>query len=107
MPYIIFCVDQNQIELWSSICESLVDNPADANLQDNMEIFGKDVDEKLEALIDEYGVDEAFRVEFWSHENTEFSVMVNSSDPDHEEAIIELLSACPITNLHYGEDADW
>lgn len=107
MSYIIFNVDQGQIALWSSICESLVDNPADANLQDKMEIFGKDVDEKLEALIDEYGVDDAFRVEFWNHDNTEFSVMVNSSDPDHEEALMALLSACPITNLHYGEDADW
>lgn len=107
MPYLIFNVAQNQIELWSSICESLVDNPADANLQDKMEIFGESVDEKLEALIDEYGVDEAFRVEFWSNNDAEFSVMVNSSDPDHEEALVELLSACPISNLHYGEDADW
>lgn len=107
MPYVIFNSTNDHIDIWKSIFLLLGDSPAAASLQEKMEIFGKDVDEKLEALIDEYGVDEAFRVEFWNHENTEFSVMVVSSDPDHEEALMELLSACPITNLHYGEDADW
>lgn len=107
MPYLIFNVTEDQIELWKEICESLVDGTADASLQDKMEVFGKEVDEKLEQLIDDFGCDEAFRIEFWNHDATEFSIMVVSPDADHEEMLVGLLSACPVTNLHYGEDADW
>ncbi|WP_323816601.1 hypothetical protein [Cellvibrio sp. NN19] len=107
MPYLIFNVTEDQIRLWEEICESLVDGTADASLQDKMEVFGKEVDEKLEQLIDNFGCNEAFRIEFWGHDATEFSIMVISPNADHEEAIMELLSACPITNLHYGEVADW
>lgn len=107
MPYLIFNVTEDQIELWEEICESLVDGAADASLQDKMEVFGKEVEEKLEQLIDKFGCDEAFRIEFWNHDATEFSIMVISPNADHEEALMELLSACPIANLRYGADADW
>lgn len=106
MPYLVFDINKAQLDLWKSIIEAQVDGMADANLQDKMEVFGNEVDEKLEQLIDDYGVEDAFRVEFWNHKDTEFSVMIYSPEPEHKKALMELLSACPITNLHYGEDVD-
>lgn len=106
MPYLKFEVKPGHVELWQSIFEHLEEGEADANLQDKMDAFGPQVDGELEDLIEEYGTEEAFRVEFWNHKDTKFSVMIYSSDPDHEEALVKMLSACPITNLHYGEDAN-
>jgi hypothetical protein len=76
-------------------------------LQDLVEVFGSRVTEKLEGLIDEYGVEEAFQVEFWNCKDIKFSVMIHSPSADHERALMELLFLCPITNLCYGNDADW
>lgn len=104
--YIIFSAAVENIDLWCDILTLLENDPAGAN-SGKMAVFGEPVDEVLEKLIDEYGVEEAFVVEFWGHDETVFNVMIHSLNSEHKVALTDLLSKCPITNLHFGEDPDW
>ncbi len=106
MLYLLFESSKKDVDLWKSIFSYLEDLPASAHLQDLMSVFGGAADTKLENLINEFGIEEAFLVEFWNHDDVSFSVMIYSSSAEHEKEILELLSLCDITNLRYGEDAD-
>jgi hypothetical protein len=106
MVELTFTVREQDIELWRTIFQSLEEGMPDALLQDKMEIFGEAVDAKLEAFLDEFGMENTFRVEYFSHEHTDFKVGIYFNTSEQMDAIVELISLCPVANLQINDDVD-
>lgn len=101
-----FTVREQDIELWCAIFQSLEEGMPDASLQDQMRVFGKAVDAKLEALLDEFGMENSFRVEMFSNCGPDFQVAIYFDGTEQMNAIVELISLCPVNNLKINDGAE-
>jgi hypothetical protein len=100
-------VDEADADLWASIFENAENGMADASLQDMVENFGKEADEKLEALIDAYGMEKAFRIESYWRDKNEFEFIIISPDSSHKRDFIDMVKSCGASNISEGKDFDW
>lgn len=101
-----FTVREQDIELWCAIFQSLEDGMPDASLQDKMEVFGKAVDTKLEAFLEAFGLENSFRVEMFSNDGADFQVAIYFDSTEQMDAIVELISLCPVTNIKINDGAE-
>lgn len=101
-----FTVLEQDIELWCAIFQSLEEGMPDASLQDRMSMFGKTIDAKLEAFLDEFGLENSFRVEMFSNYGTDFQVAIYLDSAEQMGAVVDLISLCPVTNLKINDGAE-
>lgn len=95
-----FRVNEDQIERWESIVRGLAAEEAGAKFQERMQPFGKEVDEKLDAMMEEFPV-EYFMAEQWKRQGDRFVFqMLTASDGDEfAEALEEVLELCGVHDL--------
>jgi hypothetical protein len=91
--------DQDQL-VWQQIFTGLCNGEAGALFQERMLVFGTAVDEKLEAMLDEWPV-EYFAGQYWQKNGKRFEVGLQAaSDADEfAEELKILFSLCGVTAI--------
>jgi hypothetical protein len=51
-------------------------------------------------------MENTFRVEYFSHDDADFTVVIYFNTAEQMDAIVELVSLCPVTNLQISDDVD-
>lgn len=85
---------------WKEILEGLCHGEAGAAFQERMEVFGEEVNQKLEAMMDEWPV-EYFMGQYWEQTGDRFSVgFLTASDGDEfADDLKALFALCPVSDV--------
>lgn len=94
-----FVARSTDIDRWVAICELMENGDCGINLQEQMEVFGMEVDQKLESILDKRGAEGTFLLEQWFNNNNEFTLLFHLHGLEQREETIELFILCPITIL--------
>lgn len=100
-------VVESDVDSWVSIFEYSENSMANSILQDMVTFFGEEAESRLEALIDSYGMESAFRIESWWYENNFFEFIIFTPDEYYKKLVFCFLKSCRVLSVVEGEDFDW